>query len=230
MEIVKMFQTYFIYYDEFIFDIAANKATIAKTSELIEELGQVEFIFSDKTGTLTQNVMEFKKCFINGRYFGELNNKEDRHAYGIGQDISAYKVLSEEYDYTLKAYLDNFFKVCTLCHSALSEQKGDTYIYSSPSPDEIALINGAKDMGYIFVGRTTDTIDVMNIYTNRVDTWDMLMEIPFDSDRKRMTMLVRNRAEKNNVYILTKGADNIMLPLINIDEKTKKDTVGNIFV
>jgi P-type E1-E2 ATPase len=44
---------------------------LCRNSDLIEELGQVEFVFSDKTGTLTQNKMEFKKCHTGEKVFGE---------------------------------------------------------------------------------------------------------------------------------------------------------------
>jgi len=47
-----------------------------KNSDLIEELGQIEFIFSDKTGTLTQNKMEFKKCAVNNIAYGDLKAGE----------------------------------------------------------------------------------------------------------------------------------------------------------
>lgn len=48
-----------------------NKKTCVRSSELVEELGQVGFIFSDKTGTLTCNCMEFRKCSINGVVYDE---------------------------------------------------------------------------------------------------------------------------------------------------------------
>ena len=49
----------------------SNTPAQARTTTLNEELGQIKYIFSDKTGTLTQNIMTFNKCSINGRVYGE---------------------------------------------------------------------------------------------------------------------------------------------------------------
>lgn len=67
---------YLITFDPELFYSLAKKKPSVKSSDLIEELGQVEMIFSDKTGTLTCNVMEFKKCIINNNVYGEENGKK----------------------------------------------------------------------------------------------------------------------------------------------------------
>ena len=45
----------------------------ARSSNMGADLGQVEYIFSDKTGTLTQNVMKFKRCSVGGEIYGDLD-------------------------------------------------------------------------------------------------------------------------------------------------------------
>lgn len=49
-----------------MYDKLSDQSAIANTSDLNEDLGQVEYLFSDKTGTLTENLMIFRRCFIDG--------------------------------------------------------------------------------------------------------------------------------------------------------------------
>merc|ERR1711998_396353 len=75
MEIVKVLQTFFISWDAEIYwppvkQDEGDKRALARTTNLLEEVGQVQFIFSDKTGTLTQNVMEFHHASIDGVEYG----------------------------------------------------------------------------------------------------------------------------------------------------------------
>lgn len=71
IEVVKTLQVLFIYSDIEMYYDKLDYPCIPKSWNISDDLGQIEYIFSDKTGTLTQNVMEFKKCSINGVSYGE---------------------------------------------------------------------------------------------------------------------------------------------------------------
>lgn len=58
-----------IYVDLDMYDDTTDTRAVAR-STIVTDLGQVQYIFSDKTGTLTQNVMRFKRCSVDGLVFG----------------------------------------------------------------------------------------------------------------------------------------------------------------
>ncbi|KAK4508727.1 hypothetical protein PRZ48_002466 [Zasmidium cellare] len=71
LEIVRSVQAFFIYSDVYMYYEKIDYPCTPKSWNISDDLGQIEYIFSDKTGTLTQNVMEFKKCTVNGVPYGE---------------------------------------------------------------------------------------------------------------------------------------------------------------
>ncbi|OAA61827.1 phospholipid-translocating p-type ATPase-like protein [Niveomyces insectorum RCEF 264] len=71
VEIVRTLQAIFIYSDVEMYYEKIDQPCIPKSWNISDDVGQIEYIFSDKTGTLTQNVMEFKKATINGQPYGE---------------------------------------------------------------------------------------------------------------------------------------------------------------
>jgi len=69
LEVVRFVQATFINMDIEMYHPETDTPAMARTSNLNEELGIVKYIFTDKTGTLTKNVMEFKRCSVGGRLY-----------------------------------------------------------------------------------------------------------------------------------------------------------------
>lgn len=71
-QVIRFAQSFLINWDEKMYYAKTKTAAKARTTTLNEELGQIQYVFSDKTGTLTQNIMTFNKCSINGRAYGDI--------------------------------------------------------------------------------------------------------------------------------------------------------------
>ncbi|KAJ6242785.1 putative phospholipid-transporting atpase [Anaeramoeba flamelloides] len=85
LEIVKFSQSWFIEKDLKMYHKKTDTPAKARTSNLTEEIGCVDHIFSDKTGTLTCNIMNFQKCSINGEIYGSYQNKHANNYYNKGK-------------------------------------------------------------------------------------------------------------------------------------------------
>jgi len=106
-----------------------------------------------------------------------------------------------------------------LCHTIVKDAKSGNY--NAASPDELALVNFAKQQGYEFVDRDADDNCIMNnSITGEQEKYKLLNICEFNSTRKRMSCVFRFPDGK--IVLLTKGADSIIYELLS-DESKKSD-------
>ncbi|XP_065556069.1 phospholipid-transporting ATPase IK isoform X2 [Lathamus discolor] len=215
-EFIYLVNSCFINWDLDMYYAAKDIPAQARSTSLNDQLGQIEYIFSDKTGTLTQNMMSFKKCCVNGTVYGTGTGHEDNQPPGSGATWSHHVQKKSDFcDVTLleaaqrdkDPVLREFLRLLALCHTVMVEEKGDQLVYQAASPDEEALVLAARNLGYVFLARTQDTITISELGKERV--YRVLAMLDFNSDRKRMSVLVRD--PQGTIRLYTKGADTVIL-------------------
>ncbi|KAL7719530.1 Phospholipid-transporting ATPase [Entamoeba marina] len=176
------------------------------------ELGSVEYILSDKTGTLTENHMQFDKCSVNGKVFKNVCDGSIK-TYIESEEMdkeNSEEIANENFDRASTIELSKEFLLClSLCNTCVTSNEDDI-TYQSSSPDEIALCEAASKNGYKLIEKTQrQSIIEVN---NQNEAYTTMHILEFSSLRKRMSILV----EKNGVYTLyCKGADNIIANLLS---------------
>eukprot|EP00741_Cyanophora_paradoxa_P005050 tig00000851_g4892.t1 len=237
LELVKIYQARLMESDGTMYHDESDTPASARTSNLNEDLGQIRYIFSDKTGTLTRNEMEFKKCSIGGVAYGQLEDEGPllkqpaRPAVGSsllsGRATAASDAgVAAQFDFAdtrllghvreaheNAARIDDFLRALAVCHTVIPERGHDAahIVYQASSPDEGALMTAAKCLGYGFRGRTARSVTITVF--GREETYEVLATCEFNSARKRMSVIVRT--PEGRIVLYTKGADTVIFERLN---------------
>ncbi|SCU82094.1 LAFA_0C09032g1_1 [Lachancea sp. 'fantastica'] len=215
VEMIKYYQAYMISSDLDLYDEKTDTPTVVRTSSLVEELGQIEYIFSDKTGTLTRNVMEFKSCSIAGKCYIETIPEEGsaRMEDGIEVGFRKFEDMTarlEDASDPESQVLNDFLTLLATCHTVIPEfQENGSIKYQAASPDEGALVEGAAMLGYKFIIRKPNSVTIVIENSGIEQVYELLDICEFNSTRKRMSGIFR--MPDGQIKLFCKGADTVIL-------------------
>ncbi|XP_055603469.1 phospholipid-transporting ATPase ID-like isoform X3 [Uranotaenia lowii] len=232
VEVIRFVQSFLINWDEKMYYDKSKTHAKARTTTLNEELGQIQYIFSDKTGTLTQNIMTFNKCSIGGRSYGDVVDSRTGETVEVTEvtepvDFSFNAEYEQDFRWYDQSLLDavraeeehahNFFRLLALCHTVMPEEKNGRLEYQAQSPDESALVSAARNFGFVFRSRAPNsiTIEVMG----KMEEYELLSILDFNNVRKRMSVILRRN---NSIILYCKGADSVIYDRLGPNQQDLK--------
>ncbi|KAF3857183.1 hypothetical protein F7725_009042 [Dissostichus mawsoni] len=220
VEMQKFLGSYFIMWDDDMFDEELGERAVVNTSDLNEELGQVEYVFTDKTGTLTENNMEFIECCVDGHIY-----VADAICNGqVMPGATSMDMIDSSPGPGAREHEELFFRALCLCHTVQVKEEEtvdgikhgihqgkSTSFYISSSPDEVALVEGMKRLGFTYLRLRDGHMEILN-REDEIERFELLEVLTFDSVRRRMSVIVRSST--GELYLFCKGADSSIFPRV----------------
>ncbi|KAJ0808151.1 putative P-type phospholipid transporter [Helianthus annuus] len=251
MELVRLGQSYFMIEDKHMYDSSTNSRFQCRSLNINEDLGQIRYVFSDKTGTLTENKMEFRNASIFGKNYcnsstvddetqdseiteatksAPLSTKGKNSKPDITVDPGLMGLLHKGIDDDEKISAHEFFLTLAACNTVIPIHNQPTSVgteihqdldYQGESPDEQALVAAACAYDYILFERTSGHI-ALDVNGEKLRL-DVLGLHEFDSVRKRMSVVIR--FPDTSVKVLVKGADTSILTILRKDQENDDITL-----
>ncbi|KVI08553.1 Cation-transporting P-type ATPase [Cynara cardunculus var. scolymus] len=207
MELVRVGQAYFMIRDDNMYDETTDSRFQCRALNMNEDLGQIKYVFSDKTGTLTENKMEFQYASIAGVDYVDGLVLRPLMKVQVDRELVRLSRSGNDADTKTGKQIYDFFLALAACNTIVpivvdtSDPVEKLIDYQGESPDEQALVYAAAAYGFMLIERTSGHI--------------------FDSERKRMSVILG--FPNNTVKVFVKGADTTMFNVI--DEALNLDIV-----
>uniref|UniRef100_A0A8C7YMN3 Phospholipid-transporting ATPase n=1 Tax=Oryzias sinensis TaxID=183150 RepID=A0A8C7YMN3_9TELE len=223
VEMQKFLGSFFIGWDLDLYHEESDQKAQVNTSDLNEELGQVEYVFTDKTGTLTENEMHFRECSIKGTKYREVNGKllpegmtDDSPDGSIGDEVLFLKAVSLCHTVQISYDQPDLPLGASDPFSHVNGFSSNHMEYYASSPDEKALVEATKSRGETMEINTFGKRQQLFLWIPR---YKLLHLLEFDANRRRMSVILQTPS--GGTVLFTKGAESAILPFATSGEIEK---------
>ncbi|KAG4384523.1 hypothetical protein GLYMA_13G295100v4 [Glycine max] len=207
LDLVKSLYAKFIDWDHQMIDLETSIPSHATNTAISEDLGQVEYILTDKTGTLTENKMIFRRCCISGNFYGNENGDALK-------DVELLNAVSSGSSDVVR-----FLTVMAICNTVIPTQsKTGDILYKAQSQDEDALVHAAARLHMVYFNKSGNILEVK--FNTSILQYEVLETLEFTSDRKRMSVVLKD-CQNGKILLLSKGADEAILPYAHAGKQTR---------